>query len=77
MLTAEIKINGCLLSHVYIHNTGVEPGMGDCYNYEYEVYNVGEGESKGVIWGFLKHKRSDGALELVKKVLGKCKKKDK
>ena len=71
MLTAEIKINGKLIGHLYIVNKGFvtfELGkINDECDYEYECYMVEEEEP--VIKGHVKHSRKSGALELIKKVI--------
>lgn len=71
MLTAEIKVNGVLIGHVYIHNEGyVNDNLDDdddMCNYSYHAYDVGEGEIIGR--GTVKHPRKDGAFRLVERVL--------
>jgi hypothetical protein len=73
MLTAEIKVNGCLIGHLYMVNTGpianLEPSdlSGPCA-YRWEYYHcdgyppIQQGE--GII-----HDRDAGALGLIKKVI--------
>jgi len=68
MLTAEIRVNGMLIKHIYIQNKGVTPGFNDIYQYYYEVTNVGEGK-EGIKTGFVSHSRSKGAFVLIDKVL--------
>ena len=66
MLTAEIKVNGCLILHVYVHNTGEMVGNG--YRYEWHVYDVGKAQviDRGTVY----HELADGAYALIAKVLG-------
>lgn len=69
MLTAEIKINGALLGHLYIINKGPTTGnefltgLGS-YNYKYEYFEVGSNEAPKV--GNITHKRQDGPLTLIR-----------
>lgn len=65
MLTAEIKINGALISHIYVVNEGEI--VGDNSEYRYEIYHPDEKILKGKV----KHFRSKGALELVRLILEK------
>lgn len=72
MFTAEIKINGALVSLVYGHNA---MSIGDDGNhlYEYEIHRLGKGDvQKGVIT----HDRMDGIEKLVQLILTKETKKD-
>jgi len=73
MITAEIKINGNLISYLYIVNKEFLPGsLTDCL-YVYEYYEVGKDLKRGSVI----HKRKDGALkliEIVSKAAGKEKK---
>jgi hypothetical protein len=62
MITAEIKINGKLIAHVYAVNKGGDPD-GTCA-YLYEVYEVGMGV-EGVKRGEVTHDRLDGGLQLI------------
>jgi hypothetical protein len=67
MLTAEIKINGILIGHLYIHNEVKEFIDPDgIHPYSAEYYEVGSGEIKRAL---LPHRRSDGALTLIAKVI--------
>ena len=82
MLTVEMKINGKLISHMYIVNVTdqvnppvpVHMGPRDLRldHYEVEFYRVGEGK---VMRTTVQHARGDGAEVLVSKsisALGKC-----
>lgn len=63
MLTAEIKINGVLIGHIYIVNEYTNAD-GDA-SYRWEYYEPDGGLTKGA---GLTHKRSDGAVALIAKV---------
>jgi hypothetical protein len=83
MLTAEIKINGKLIKHIYIVNE-TPTGMPDiCKSpkdmleeskverpdqYRFEVYHVDDTQSS-IQRGKTQHLRSKGALELIAKVI--------
>jgi hypothetical protein len=75
MLTAEIRINGKLLGHLYIINRGCAsaayeiglvdtPTSMDDYLYDYEYFEVGSNKSPRT--GKVAHKREDGALALIR-----------
>jgi hypothetical protein len=73
MLTAEIRINGCMLAHVHVVNRGPvnkAEVMGDLCEYEWEVYQP-EADSRkaGLLRGTTAHQRSAGALELIRNVI--------
>jgi len=73
MLTAEIKVNGCLAVHVYCHNTGIVGKDGDVV-YVYEVYrvNVREGgQQQALHKSTVAHNPKDGAEGLIYKILGR------
>ena len=61
MLSAEIKINGSLLGHLYLHNLGYLKGKLTECEYEYEYYEIG----KKIIKGNVIHDRQDGAIKLL------------
>jgi len=65
MLTAEIKVNGSLIAHMYIVNEGSFDG--ENAKYRYEIYHPDD----GIIKGKMSHVRSDGALELIRLILEK------
>lgn len=70
MLTAEIKINGCLIAHVYAVNKGIVPGFhnkGDC-NYDIEVIEIGQSDTP-LFRTQITHKRQEGATVLIEKIL--------
>ena len=68
MITAEIKINGTLLGHLYAYNTGIKSELDtDVYRYNYEYYKVGEGK---VTIGSITHSRADGAEKLISLLMG-------
>lgn len=81
MLSTEIRINGSLIAHLYVRNVGFnlismeellaeEPPIEEGTSvYTWRYY---EPESNKQKKGTITHKRSDGALELVKKILEKC-----
>jgi len=73
MITAEIKVNGCLISHLYIVNKDFLPGsLTDC-TYVYEYYEIG----KDVQRDRITHRKRDGALKLIEivcKAVGEKKK---
>lgn len=62
MLTAEIKVNGVLIGHMYVVNEYMHD---DEASYRWEYYEPDGGLTKGV---GLTHKRSDGAVALIAKV---------
>ncbi len=64
MLTAEIKVNGCLIGHLYVVKVGPLPDeYRDLYEYDYSYHEIG---SEIVTNGKLPHYRSNGALALVR-----------
>ena len=67
MLTAEIKVNGALIGHVYIHNEGYLGADTNVCGYTYHIYDVGEAAI--VKEGHVEHDRSDGAFALINRVL--------
>jgi hypothetical protein len=68
MLTAEIKINGSLLKHLYVVNKGpvIPQDDTDLYHYNYTVVDTTTGENKK---GTVLHKRRTGAVKLVQRIL--------
>ena len=66
MLTADIRVNGILVSYLYIVNEKMEDEKGR-YRYRFERY---EPDSE-IVKGEVCHKREDGALVLIKKVIQK------
>ena len=78
MLTAEIKINGILIGHLYLHNkTPVDqihfyPKHPNLYYVEY--YEIGTNKVQSVE---VEHIRNKGALVLIKKAIEALKKKEK
>ena len=69
MLTADLKINGVLISHVYIvrdRNAPLFPADNDELRYHFELYKPGTTE---VFAGDISHRYGDGGEELVRKVL--------
>lgn len=66
MLSVEVKVNGALVAHVYAHNVYTAPD--DVAAYEYEVYAVHGGVTRGEIEGFA---RGQGILKLVRDILVK------
>jgi tRNA(Glu) U13 pseudouridine synthase TruD len=63
MFEVDIKVNGCMVSHIYGHNmTG-----GDNPNYYYELHRFGS--NGDVTVGKLKHKSKEGIEKLVYLVL--------
>ncbi len=73
MLTAELKVNGCLIGHVCIVNTEDPYNHLDCkdnvWGYEYGVVEFAS--KTGKKRGKVRHNRDDGAFVLLKKVLQK------
>jgi hypothetical protein len=69
MLTAEIKVNGILLAHVYIHNEGYLPknlsNDPNFCNYKYEIYEIGNDTGKSIFKGSVIHDRDLGWLSLL------------
>lgn len=64
MLTAELKINGTLIGHLYGHNEGYNTD-GSC-EYSWHYYKT---ETGAVVKGTLSHKREDGLEELIASIL--------
>jgi hypothetical protein len=63
MFEVDIKINGCMVSHIYGHNmTG-----GDIPSYYYEIHRFGNNGDISI--GKLKHTSSDGIEKLVYLIL--------
>lgn len=80
MLTVEIKVNGALIGHIYLVNMGAVLGVPDKNRYEYEFYEIGAqldseqkkkrlSKYKPLRTGKLVHKRTDGAMRLIKKAI--------
>lgn len=65
MLSAELKVNGVLVAHLYGHNKGFTDPDGN-YVYFWELYEVGKSK---VSSGTLTHSRPDGLIVLVQKML--------
>lgn len=64
MLTVELRVNGMLVSHLYIRRAKTD---GDTSTYSVEAYRP----SDGVIWrGEVEHDRELGAEVLVHRALG-------
>ena len=77
MITVEIRINGALIGHIYaVNERGASDGLCE---YRYEYYEPDRG---GLVTGKVKHERTKGAAELVKKLAAnivrreKCMKKE-
>ena len=65
MITREIKINGQLISHLYVRNLTINIDAREC-PYEYEYYEV----RKGVVqYGNVTHVREEGADKLIKIIM--------
>jgi len=65
MITAEIKVNGAMLQHLYIHNQGIadaDTSLVTCL-YEYEYYRVGTKDP--IVKGCILHDRTNGAGALI------------
>ena len=69
MLTAEVKINGALIYHIYVHNEEryIKTHPDAKCSYYFEIYQPQKEISKGKIT----HARTDGALVLLNKILSK------
>ena len=67
-LTAEIKINGRLIKHLYVINTGpiIPQDDTDLFTYEFTAIDVISGNSKR---GAIVHHRRKGAVKLVEQIL--------
>jgi len=63
MLTADIRINGALIGHLYILNVGLRED--DKTGYKIEYYEPGNEIKRG----FVLHDRQEGASVLVQKAL--------
>jgi hypothetical protein len=73
MLTAEIKINGALLQHIYILNTVRQKTVDSHVEFQYtaQLFDVSSGEvTKSTFW----HNREDGSLVCIQKALESLKK---
>lgn len=68
MMTAEIRINGSMISHIYIRNISSEFSVDGMNLYKYEYYQPETGEVKT---GEIKFKRDKGALTLVRDIINK------
>jgi len=64
VLSAELKVNGTLIAHVYARN--VAEAGGDVCVYDYEYYQV---ESRRVHNGTVRHARSKGLRKLIVEIL--------
>lgn len=65
MLTAELKVNGVLISHLYCHNIGPDGPHGTLlYNWQY--YDI---ESASMKSGTIAHDRKKGAAALIASIL--------
>lgn len=62
MITAEIRINGQFLGHVYCVNEEGDPD--DWCDYSYEYYRP----EQGLIKGEVRHFRPNGAAALLKEI---------
>ena len=67
MITAEIKINGTMLGHLYIVRDKPIVKHTLPVSYTFEYYEI----SKGVSGGSVMHKPVDGALRLLRTVIDK------
>lgn len=76
MITAEIKINGCLIGHIYLVNK--EQETSNIYRYEGRFTEIESGKN---VYINVRHKRSDGAIKLIsiatKEILKQVSKEDK
>ena len=63
MFTAELRINGTLIGHIYGQNVGGSASDG---NYKYEWY---EPTLHRIVEGRVAHKRKDGLRKLVRLIL--------
>jgi hypothetical protein len=73
MLTAEIKINGALLQHLYILNTTQRKMIEgfEAWKYTAQLYDVSSGKvTKSTFW----HHREDGSIVCVQKAFESLKK---
>lgn len=76
MLTAEIRVNGIIITYIYTVNmekTFPYNRKNDEYIYRYEHYEPDKKLTKGII----KHRRSDGASILINKIINNVIKKNK
>ena len=67
MITAEIKVNGVMIAHVYVVNQGaasLDPDVDGLCEYHYEYYRP----EHSVIRGKAEHFRPNGAAALLKEV---------
>ena len=71
MLTVDLKINGDLIGHMYIVNVS---HLLEDSEYEYTIYDVA---GRKCTTDFIEHKRSEGAWELVQRIINREKKKTK
>lgn len=71
MFTAEIKINGVLVAHVFGRNvTAKETKAGEADIYETQVIEVNEREQE-VERHLISHHREDGICKLVEQILAR------
>ena len=66
MLTTEIKINGSIIAHLYLHNNISINEYGQ-YEYYWEYYEVNR--QCTIKSGIIYHDRSEGAAVLVRDIL--------
>jgi len=70
MLTAEIKINGVIISVITLKNTGV--GVGDAIVYGLEAYIPDDEYAEGeLITSSVSHNPKDGAIVLVQTAINR------
>lgn len=65
MITAEIRVNGALIAHLYARNYSSTLTDPEVCLYSWEYYQVGGETRRGVV----QHRRSDGHAALLAKVL--------
>jgi hypothetical protein len=67
LISAEIKVNGVLIYHVYAHNSGAHPTKAGQTLYRYQVVEIGI--DKPSTQNLVMHTREAGALKLIEKIL--------
>lgn len=74
MFEVSMKINGCMLVHIYGHNEGINIKYEEKDTYYYEVHLMNKNK---VVSGQVLHHRPDGLEKLIYLVLGDYLKKEK
>lgn len=66
MITAELRVNGQFIGHIYARNEGGEVN-GWC-EYRYECYTLNDDSGNSLVNGKVRHFRPNGAVALFKEI---------